>query len=207
MKRRTLDVAFSVGGVLLAVLLLVLGIVLRSQATFAEDYVKDQLVEQQIEFPAEYTRGETDVDGSDCLTEYAGTALDSGDKAECYANYYIKKHMMNSTEEAGYAGETYSTLGGVVRGLQNEATAAKDAGLDTTDIDAKVAAASGLRETMFKGETLRGLLLTTYGFSIFGDRASLAALVSFLGAALLLVLSIAGFVHAFTSRGADKVVA
>lgn len=52
---------------------------------------------------------------------------------------------------------------------------------------------------MFRGETLRGLLLTSYGFSIFGDRAYQAALVSFGAALVLLLASIAGFIHAFTT--------
>ena len=43
MKRRTLDIIFSIGGATLAVLVLVLGLVLRSNAVFAKDYVHDQL--------------------------------------------------------------------------------------------------------------------------------------------------------------------
>ena len=43
MKRRTLDITFSVGGLALAGLLLVLGLVLQDQADFAKSYVKDQL--------------------------------------------------------------------------------------------------------------------------------------------------------------------
>jgi hypothetical protein len=59
---------------------------------------------------------------------------------------------------------------------------------------------SGLRDTMFKGETLRGLLLTSYGFSIFGDRAGLAAGVCFAAFALMVLLSIAGFIHAASAK-------
>jgi len=58
---------------------------------------------------------------------------------------------------------------------------------------------------MQTGETLRGLLLTTYGFSIFGDKAALAANVLYALAGLMLVLSIAGFVHAFVTPK-EKVV-
>ena len=50
MKRRTVDVAFSVGGVVFSVLLLVLGLVLKDQADFAHTYVHDQLDEQKITF-------------------------------------------------------------------------------------------------------------------------------------------------------------
>jgi hypothetical protein len=66
--------------------------------------------------------------------------------------------------------------------------------------------AKGLRSTLQTGETLRGLLLTTYGFSIFGERAGQAAWVTIIAAMVLFVLSIAGFVHAFASKKADDVV-
>ena len=208
MKRRTLDIAFSVGGALFAVLLLILGLVLSDQGDFASSYVHDELLEQKISFPAEYNGGETEVEGSGCLTEYAGTPLDSGAKAECYANYYINTHLHHSAEGAGYAGETYSSMGSIIGGLKADLTAAQESG-DQAAIDeaqAAVDSANGLRDTMFKGETLRGLLLTTYGFSIFGDRADTAALVCYLAAALLFLLSVAGIVHAFTSKHAKDVV-
>jgi len=59
---------------------------------------------------------------------------------------------------------------------------------------------------MFKGETLRGLLLTSYGFSIFGEKAALAAMLSFLGALVMLLASIAGFIHAFSPKGEKKLI-
>jgi len=52
--------------------------------------------------------------------------------------------------------------------------------------------------TLFQGETLRGLLLTSYGFSIFGDRAQQAAWVCFALAIVLILAAIAGFIHAAT---------
>ena len=50
MKRRTLDFLFSAGGLAMAVLLLVLGLVMTSNANFAKRYVRDQLSEQNISF-------------------------------------------------------------------------------------------------------------------------------------------------------------
>jgi uncharacterized membrane protein SpoIIM required for sporulation len=52
---------------------------------------------------------------------------------------------------------------------------------------------------VFKGETLRGLLLTSYGFSEFGAKAGQAATVAYLGAGLMFLLAIAGLVHAFVT--------
>lgn len=194
MKRRTLDLLFSIGGLLLGLLLLVLGLVLQNQADFASSYVEDQLSQQRITFAAEENlKGEQD--DAPCLIDNAGSALDSGKKAECYANEYIAYHLEGSASGAGYEGETYATLGTPQRQLAADLKAAKESGGDTADLEAQVATINGLRDTMFKGETLRGLLLTTYGFSIFGDRAALAALVCFVAAGLLVILALAGFVH------------
>jgi hypothetical protein len=52
---------------------------------------------------------------------------------------------------------------------------------------------------MQTGETLRGLLLTVYGFSVLGSMAGLAGSILYGLAAVMLVLSIAGFVHAFVT--------
>ena len=58
-------------------------------------------------------------------------------------------------------------------------------------------------QTLFQGETLRGLLLTSYGFSIFGDRAQTVAYLCYGVAAVLFLAAIAGFVHA-RKRSAEQ---
>ena len=65
--------------------------------------------------------------------------------------------------------------------------------------DAKLA---GTVATVFKGETLRGLLLNAYAFWTMGQIALYAAIASFIGAGALLVLSILGLAHA---RRTDEV--
>jgi len=93
--------------------------------------------------------------------------------------------------------------------LADQVKAATDSGADQATIDelqGKLDAAKGVRSTLQTGETLRGLLLTTFGFSIFGERAGQAAWVCFAAALVLLLLSIAGLVHAFASRKADDVI-
>ena len=49
--------------------------------------------------------------------------------------------------------------------------------------------------TVFKGETLRGLLLNAYAFGTMGMLAGIAAIVAFAGGIVLLVLSALGFAH------------
>lgn len=204
MKRRTLDIIFAGGGVLLAALLVVLGFVLADQQSFAKDYVRGELSAQKITFATSEKLTEPEKTwkpGSVCLVENAGKTMETGKQAECYAKYFIAFHMTTSATTAGYPGETYATLGPIRTDLTAQVKAAKDKG-DTAAAEAaqkKLDSATSLRGTMQTGETLRGLLLTTYGFSIFGDKAALAANVLYALAALLAVLSIAGFVHAFVT--------
>ena len=56
--------------------------------------------------------------------------------------------------------------------------------------------------TLFQGTTLRGLLLNAYAFGTMATIAGIGAIVSFVGAAILLVLSGIGFAHARQLRSA-----
>jgi hypothetical protein len=199
MKRKTLDIGMSAGGILLAALAIILGFVFQANADFATSYVRDQLSDQKISFPAVENLTETEA-GVSCLIEYAGTVLDSGKKSECYANEYIGDHLKGIG-----GGETYASLGTPQRELQSQVDAAKKANDSTlVSLEADLAKISGQRETMFKGETLRGLLLTTYGFSVLGEKAALAAMIAFFAAAILLLASGAGFIHALSTQKGKK---
>jgi hypothetical protein len=199
MKRRTLDMIFSAGGIAVAILLVLLGFVFKTNADFADSYVHDQLAEQKISFTAaEFLSDEEKT--STCLIENAGTPLDSGKKAECYANDYIGMHLKGIG-----GGETCATIGAIQTKAKTalaDATAANAS--NVAELKADLDKITGQRESMFKGETLRGLLLTSYGFSIFGEKAALAGMLSFLGALVMLLASIAGFIHAF-STPKDKI--
>ncbi len=190
MQRRTLDFLFSIGGMFLAALLLVLGLVMTSNANFARNYVKDQLSEQNIVFkPAEFLKPE---EKAACVVENGGKPLTTGKQAECYANEYIGVHV-----KAVADGKTFADLGTPQRELQAKVDEAETANsADLADLKADLAAITVQRDTLFKGETLRGLLLTSYGFSVFGDKGAQVATVSYIVAALLFLLSIAGLVHA-----------
>lgn len=196
MKRRTLDIVFSVGGLVVAALILVLGLVLQNQADFAKTYVHDQLTAQQITFTPEDKLTDEEK-ASDCLVVYAGENLVTGKQAECYANEYIALHLSEINE-----GKTYSQTSNESRTVAAEAKADPN----NADLQAQAKALDGKVQTLFRGETLRGLLLTSYGFSIFGERASQAAMVCFLVAGVLFIASIAGFIHAFTTSKDEKVL-
>ena len=198
MKRRTLDIIFSVGGMALAILLMVLGLVLRSNATFAQDYVHNQLVEQKITFtPAANLSAEEKQSAN--LVKYAGQPLTTGKQAETYANDYIALHL---SEVNG--GKTYSETSNDARALRAQATTAQQNNApNAADLDKQATALEAKVQTLFRGETLRGLLLTSYGFSIFGAKAMLASWVCFIAALVLFLASIAGFIHAFRTSKSE----
>ena len=73
--------------------------------------------------------------------------------------------------------------------MQAEAKAALASDPTSTSglaLQGQATAASAKATSLFQGETLRGLLLTSYGFSIFGERAQQAAWVAYLAAMVLL---------------------
>ena len=138
MKRRTLDIIFAGGGIVVAVLLLVLGLVVGGQAAFADSYVATELGAQKITFATadKLTDAEKNWQpGSTCLVTYAGKDMTTGPQAECYAKYYIREHMHASAESAGFPGATYATLGSIRTDLSNQITAAKNAGNTTQAAD------------------------------------------------------------------------
>ena len=210
MKRRTLDIIFATGGIVVALILAVLGYFVFTQFQFSNDYVKQELSAQKITFtPAANLSAEEKnwKPSSVCLTSFGGQLLQTGDQAQCYASNYIALHMETAAVNAGFPGATYATLGSTQTDLRNQIAAAK-AKNDQATVDAtqkKLDAATSLRTTMQTGETLRGLLLTVYGFSVIGQIAGYAAYALFALAAVMVALSIAGFIHAYVTPR-DKIV-
>jgi hypothetical protein len=186
MTRRTLDLIFAIGGLVVAALVLVVGLILQNQANFAENYVHDQLAAQQIYFTpaADLKPNENDP----CLKENAGQQLVTGKQAECYANHYIAVHLSEVND-----GKTYAQTSAELRALPDQNSA-----------EAKALTAK--TQVLFQGETLRGLLLTSYGFSIFGDRAQTVAYVCYVLAFVLFIAAIAGFVHAGTKAARRQIL-
>ena len=89
MTRRTLDLIFATGGLLMAGLILVLGLVLQNQANFAEDYVHDQLAQQKIVFTPEEFLGEDTQ--AQCLKDNAGKYVLKVGKTQSGTARYAQK--------------------------------------------------------------------------------------------------------------------
>ena len=181
--RATFDKVTSWAGLLLVAVLLVAGGLLTWASSFVGDQVHTQLSDQHITMPTTKT-GLAELPAADraALEKYAGQQLTTGPQAKAYANHYIKVHMNEASK-----GQTYSEVSGQF--------------IQQCTSDPKVAAGEtcqslgSLRQTLFMGDTLRGLLLYGYAFATIGTIAGYAAIVAFGAAAILLALVGLGFWH------------
>lgn len=171
MQRKALDRLVSWIGLSLAALLLVAGSLLTWGHNFIAHEVKTQLSQQQIFFP---DKGSPATAGAEYapMRQYAGQQLTTGAQAETYANHFINNHLALIG-----GGKTYAQL-----------SAEAQANPSDTKLATTVA-------TMFKGETLRGLLLNAYAFGTVATIMGIAAIAAFIGAALMLVLAGLGLNH------------
>jgi hypothetical protein len=176
--RRILVELIVAGAMLLAAVLLGWG------STFARNMVHDQLSDQKISFPAAGPAlSKEEYPG---LQRYAGQPVDSGPKAKAYANQFIAVHL-----KAVNDGKTYSQTSGAAiaaRKAATEATAAKAS--NATALVAVADKLDGQTQTLFRGETLRGLLLYAWGWSLVGQIALYVAIVTAIGGFALVALAL-----------------
>ena len=182
MRRKTFDKIVTFVGFGLSALLLVLAGLLNWGATFAQDSVRSQLENQNISFPAaEAMPPET----KDQLTKWAGMQVTTGEMARDYADLYIWEHMKASATAVMGKPATYSEV-------STEYMTAVRGGSKDAERTAKL---SELRDTLFMGNTLRGMLLEAYAFGTMGVIAGYAAIASLVGGLVFLLLAIAGLMH------------
>ncbi|MDO9495655.1 MAG: hypothetical protein Q7J48_08140, partial [Nocardioides sp.] len=180
-------------GLLLAAVLLVAGGLLTWANVFIGDQVEEQLIAQDIVMPeGPALEGLSDED-VDALEEFSGSPMDTGSEARAYADHYILAHMNASGEELAGEPQTYSEASAKARELGGALAENPDA--TQAEID-EATAWSDLKASLFQGSTLRGLLLYAYAFATMGVIAGYAAIASYVGAALLLVLGFLGLRHA-----------
>ncbi len=189
LRRRTIDMVLIALGTVLTLVFLVAGGLLTWGWSFSSDYVGDELSSQNITFPSAEALIEGDRRD---LIEFADQQLDTGTEAQAYASF-INGHLDEVAD-----GATYADLGAPESAARAELKAAIEAGQQQSEIDIlqeKSDAVSGQRNTLFKGETLRGLLLSAYAWSTVGTIAGIAAIGAFIAAALTAVLVGLGLNH------------
>ena len=189
LRRRTIDTVLTAAGAVFAVVLLAAGGLLTWGSNFSEDYVYDELSSQNISFPPAAALEE---EGRTDLVKFAEAKVDTGPEAEAYASF-IDGHLANIAD-----GQTYADLGTPERAANaavEEATASGASADELARLEGEAAAISGQRNSLFKGETLRGLLLSAFAWSTVGRIAGIAATVAFVAAAAMVVLVAFGVRH------------
>jgi hypothetical protein len=174
MRRRTFDLLAVIGGLVLAVVLAVAGGLLLWGHNFVSDQVHTQLAAQKIYFPPASSGAIKALPAADAqaMTAYAGQLMTTGAQAQTYADHFIAVHL----REIG-GGQTYAQLA------------------EKSLAQPKNAALAGQVQTIFRGETLRGLLLNAYGWWQMGQIMFIGAIVAFIAAAALLIMSLLGIAH------------
>ena len=172
--RRNSHLAAIVGFALSAVLLVSGGLLLWG-STYTHNMVHNQLAAQQIYFPPQaafaHPQAGTEITPSmvPSVSQYAGQQLVTGQQAQSYADNFIAVHIANMT-----GGKTYSQL-------STQAMA--------HPTDAKLAATVN---TVFKGETLRSMLLNAFGWWKVSQITFIASIVAFGLGGLALIASLFG---------------
>jgi hypothetical protein len=188
-RRRTIDTVLIAAGAVVTAVLLAAGALLTWGSNFADDYVGDELSSQNVFFP---DAAALEEEGRTDLVQYADEQVTTGDEAEAYASF-IDGHLQGIAD-----GATYAELGGPQGEARAALEAAQDAGEDEAtiaELQATVDEISGQRDSLFRGETLRGLLLSTFAWSTIGEIAGIAAIVAFVGAGVMGLLVVLGLVH------------
>ncbi|GAB3054587.1 hypothetical protein GCM10027053_14310 [Intrasporangium mesophilum] len=185
--RKTVDKLISWTGIIMAAILLTAGGLMTYASNFIDNQVSEQLTQQDITMPA--AAALQTQEQKDALLQYAGQKMTTGDQAKAFADHYILVHM-----NAASNNRTYEEVSG------EYLTMSKDANAD----QAKVQELGQLRQTLFMGNTLRGLLLNAYAFGTMGTVAGIAAVVAYVGAGILFVLGFLGLRH---SKNATDAVA
>jgi hypothetical protein len=178
--RAVLDKLISWTGLALAAVLLIAGGLLTWANTFIGDQVDQQLTQQGITMPEGEALASLPKSDATALEEYAGSELNTGPEAKAYADHYILAHMNAASD-----GRTYQEVSSEFLALDDTAKASEEG-----------QALGGLRQTLFMGNTLRGLLLYGYAFATIGTIAGYAAIAAFVGGFVLLALALLGMRHA-----------
>ena len=188
MKRRTFDKIVTTMGLGLTVFLFVAAALLNWGYSFADKNVTDNLAAQRIMFPEAGSASLKALPAEDMavIEKYAGKQLTTGEQAKAYADHYIGSHVKGIA-----AGKTYSEVSGAALA----ANAKAQANPNDAALAAEAAALMGQRQSLFMGETLKGLLGYSYAFWQLGQIAKIAAGVALAGGVLMLLLTIAGYMH------------
>lgn len=183
MKRRTFDGMVTLLGFGLSIFLFVAAGLLNWGYSFTNNTVASQLSAQEITMPAE-TGNAKETPAVTAFFKTNGNGLmDTGKEAQMYADHYLGFHLSGMPTYAKASGASRAAAGALSADPQN------------VELQATATKAAATLESVFRGTTLRGTLLTAYAFWQMGQIAQVGAGVMLVGALLLLLFSIAGWIH------------
>jgi len=189
MRRITFDKVLGWVGISLGVLLLAAGGLLLWGSTYVHNTVTSQLSSQQIYFPPAaafaHPKAGTEITPNmiPSVSQYAGQQLLTGQQAEAYADHFIAVHIANMG-----GGKTYSQLSAESLAQPNNTA------LATTV------------STVFKGETLRSMLLNAYGWWKVSQITYIAALAAFGLGTVSFLAGVFGFARISRDKKVSTVV-
>jgi hypothetical protein len=173
--RRNSRLTLAFAGFAAAVLLAVAGGLLIWGSAYVHNTVTNQLSAQQIYFPPAsafaHPKAGTEITPNmiPSVSQYAGQQLLTGQQAEAYADHFIAQHVYDMG-----GGKTYSQLSAESMAQPNNTQLAN------------------LVNTVFKGETLRSMLLNAYGWWKVSQITFIASLIAFGLAGLTFLGTVAG---------------
>jgi len=189
MDRKAWDRLVSWSGLIVAVVLILVGSMAIYGGQFGQDNVKDRLTPEMVQFPPLFAMTDTE---KQTVGEFAGQQVTTGPQAEAFARY-IQGHLAEVNE-----GQTYSQTSAAARDENTPPAVAADLAVKA--------------DILFKGETLRSILLNAYGWWTVSQIAIYAGWVMIAAGIVLLVFAILGFRHmrrnavAVTTPTEDKVL-
>ncbi len=172
LSRKTIDEVLTAFGVISTLALLVVGSLAWWGSSFAISSVRTELSNQQIYFPAKGSPALASSDIGPYLNKYAGDQLLTGPQAKAYADHFIAVHL---SKVAG--GQTYAQVSTKLQADPTNATL------------------KAQQQTLFQGETLRGLLLNAYAFWTVGYIGEIVSVVCLAAGVVMAVLTLLGFWH------------
>ncbi len=186
MRRNTFDKILGTAGVLLGVLLLAVGGLMLWGSTYIHNQVTSQLAAQKVYFPPAsafaHPKVGTEITPSmiPSVSQYAGQQLLTGQQAEAYANNFIAVHL----REIG-GGKTYAQLS-----------------TESMAHPTNTALANQV-QTVFRGDTLRSMLLNAFSWWKVSQIAYIVSLIIFGLGTLAFATGVYGFVRAGYAKEAQ----
>lgn len=157
-----------------AVVLVLVGAGALIGGNFAHSFITGQLGQEKISMPSqEGIDALSDTESQEILSKWIDQPLTTGPQAKAFADNYIYQHMMAASD-----GRTYEEVSGEYTKLSKDENADAD----------EVASLGQLRQTLFMGDTLRGMLLNAYGWWLIGSIAIYVGVGAIIGGVILAVL-------------------